>query len=288
MKKSFIALPTIITLSIAIVVPASTAHAAVKMPLRIISLSPSATEILFGIGAGKQVIAVDQDSNYPSIAPTSKLNGLEPNIEALTNYKPDLIVLQSTATKATEVVKQFKRLGIPVITEVTPNTMGDLYAEISLLGKATNHVATAQKLVTSMKAKISAIIKSVPTSKPLSFYHELDNTDYSATSKTFIGQVYKSFGLTNIADAAQGADATGYPQLTPEFIIQRNPDLVLLADAQYGETSKSFGSRAGFSTLTAVKASHTVELPADISSRWGPRIVDFYQLVANAIQNIGK
>ena len=286
MKRSFGALPTIIAIATA-VVPVG-AHAAVKAPARIISLSPSATEILFGIGAGKQVIAVDQDSNYPLVAPTSKLNGLEPNIEALTNYKPDLIVLQSTATKAAEVVKQFKKLGIPVILEVTPHTMGDLYAEISLLGKATNRLARAQKLVTSMRSKILAIVNSVSTNKSLSFYHELDNTNYSATSKTFIGQVYKSFGLTNIADAAQGADATGYPQLTPEFIIQRNPDLVLLADAQYGESSKSFGSRAGFSNLTAVKTLHIVELPADISSRWGPRIVDFYQLVATAIQNLGK
>ncbi len=286
MKKSFIALPTIITLSLAIAIPVSTAHAAVKTPLRIISLSPSATEILFGIGAGKQVIAVDQNSNYPTSAPITKLDGFAPNVEAIAKYKPDLVIVQSTSTKVMQVVAQLKKLGISVITEITPNNLADVYAEIQIDGRATNHVASAQSLIKSMQAKIAAIIKSAPTQKPLKFYHEIDNTDYSATSKTFIGQVYKSFGLVNIADGAKGADATGYPQLTPEYIIQSNPDLIFLADAQYGESSKTFGTRAGFSTLTAVQASHVVELPADIPSRWGPRIVDFYQLVADAMKKV--
>jgi iron complex transport system substrate-binding protein len=284
MKKSFVALPTIIAIAIAVVPVA--AHAAVKAPARIISLSPSATEILFGIGAGKQVIAVDQNSNYPTNTPITKLDGFTPNVEAITKYKPDLVIVQSTSTKVTQVVAQLKKLGITVITEVTPNNLNDLYAEIQIDGKASHQVAAAQSLIKSMQTKIAAIIKSTSTQKSLKFYHEIDNTNYSATSKTFIGQVYKSFGLTNIADGAKGADATGYPQLTPEYIIQSNPDLIFLADAQYSETTKSFGARAGFSTLMAVKAGHVVELPADIPSRWGPRIVDFYQLVADAMKKV--
>ncbi len=284
LKRSSLAALIAISLASAALVPA--AHAAPKYPNRIISLSPSATEILFGIGAGRQVVAVDQNSNYPTTAPVTKLDGFTPNVEAIAKYKPDLVILQSTSTKVTQVVVQLKKLGISTITEITPNNLTDLYAEIQADGKATGRVSSAQTLIASMRKKIAAIIASTPKQKPLKFYHELDNTNYSATSKTFIGQVYSSFGLVNIADGANGADMTGYPQLTPEYIIQSNPSLIFLADAQYGETAVTFASRAGFSTLAATKGSGVVELPADIASRWGPRIVDFYQIVANAMRKV--
>jgi iron complex transport system substrate-binding protein len=137
-----------------------------------------------------------------------------------------------------------------------------------------------------MKRKIAAAVKSGRTSKKISFFHELDNSLYTATSDTFIGKVYKDFNLINIADPAATADSAGYPQLQSEFVIKSNPKIVFLADAQYGESLATLTKRPGWSGIAAVKNQNVVSLPDDIPSRWGPRLVDFYQFIADAIAKV--
>jgi iron complex transport system substrate-binding protein len=123
-------------------------------------------------------------------------------------------------------------------------------------------------------------------SSKIRIFHELDDTYYSATSNTFIGKVYKSFGAVNIADAAAGADNSGYPQLSAEYLLKSDPQVIFLADAQYGVTADSVSKRAGWSQISAVKNQKIVELPADIPSRWGPRLVDFYKLIGNSLAKV--
>jgi iron complex transport system substrate-binding protein len=261
-------------------------HAAPNIPKRIISLSPSATEILYAIGSGKQVIAVDDLSNYPSEAPMTKLSAFNPNVEALLNYKPDLIILNADATKALEVKAALEKLKIKVFLERAPKTLREAYLEITALGRATGKISGAQSVVSDMKRKIAAAVKSGRTSKKISFFHELDNSLYTATSDTFIGKVYKDFNLINIADPAATADSAGYPQLQSEFVIKSNPKIVFLADAQYGESLATLTKRPGWSGIAAVKNQNVVSLPDDIPSRWGPRLVDFYQFIADAIAKV--
>jgi iron complex transport system substrate-binding protein len=261
-------------------------HAAPNIPKRIISLSPSATEILYAIGSGKQVIAVDDLSNYPSEAPMTKLSAFNPTVEALLNYKPDLIVLNADATKALEVKAALEKLRIKVFLERAPKTLREAYLEITALGRATGKISGAQSVVSDMKRKIAAAVKSGRTSKKISFFHELDNSLYTATSDTFIGKVYKDFNLINIADPAATADSAGYPQLQSEFVIKSNPKIVFLADAQYGESLATLTKRPGWSGIAAVKNQNVVSLPDDIPSRWGPRLVDFYQFIADAIAKV--
>jgi iron complex transport system substrate-binding protein len=261
-------------------------HAAPNIPKRIISLSPSATEILYAIGSGKQVIAVDDLSNYPSEAPITKLSAFNPNVEALLNYKPDLIILNADATKALEVKAALEKLKIKVFLERAPKTLREAYLEITALGRATGKISGAQSVVSDMKRKIAAAVKSGRTSKKISFFHELDNSLYTATSDTFIGKVYKDFNLINIADPAATADSAGYPQLQSEFVIKSNPKIVFLADAQYGESLATLTKRPGWSGIAAVKNQNVVSLPDDIPSRWGPRLVDFYQFIADAIAKV--
>jgi len=255
-------------------------------PTRIISLSPSATEILFGIGAGSQVIAVDDNSDYPTNAPFSKLSSFTPNVEAIAAYHPDLVVLQSSATGAANVQAQLLKLKINVFLEVTPNNITDAYAEFVALGKATGHPSRALALVASMKSQIAEIIAKYRKKSPVSIYHELDNTLYSADSSTFIGQIYSDFNFANIADAASGADSGGYPQLTPEAVIKANPKVIFLDDAPYGESSSTVASRPGWSGISAVKYKHVITLPLDIPDRWGPRMVDFYRFIGQATAKI--
>ena len=262
------------------------AQASSSIPKRIISLSPSATEILYAIGSGKQVIAVDDLSNYPSEAPMTKLSAFNPNVEALLNYKPDLIILNADATKALEVKAALEKLKIKVFLESAPKTLREAYLEITALGRATGKISGAQSVVSGMKKKISAAIKAGKTSKKISFFHELDNTLYTATSDTFIGKVYKDFNLINIADPAATADSAGYPQLQSEYVIKANPKIVFLADAQYGESLATLTQRPGWSGIAAVKNKNVVALPEDIPSRWGPRLVDFYQFIADTIVKV--
>lgn len=252
-----------------------------KRPARIVSLSPTATESLFAIGAGAQVVAVDDQSNYPASAPRTKLSGYRPNAEAVAAYEPDLVV---TSSSANNLLPALDRLKIPVLLEPAAKSIGDAYVQIRQLGFATGHDAEAVSLVQRMKKGIAAIVALTPRGRQLSVYHELTPDYYSATSRTFIGRVYTLFGLRNVADAADKA-GYGYPKLAGEYVIASNPDLIVLADTKCcGQSSETVRSRAGWDSIAAVRNGNVVAANDDTASRWGPRIVDFLRLVAQKVR----
>jgi iron complex transport system substrate-binding protein len=257
-----------------------------KKPTKIISLSPSATEIFYAIGAGSQILAVDNLSNYPANTPVSEISAFEPSVEAILAKKPDLVLLSIDSTKAPQIRNALVKLDIPVLMEKAPSTLKDVYAENTLLGRVTDRQAGAVKLNTSMAKSIKATLAKAKKSSKIRIFHELDDTYFSATSNTFIGKVYKSFGVVNIADAAAGADNSGYPQLSAEYLLKSDPQVIFLADAQYGVTADSVSKRAGWAQISAVKNKKIVELPADIPSRWGPRLVDFYKLIGDSLAKV--
>jgi iron complex transport system substrate-binding protein len=257
-----------------------------KKPTKIISLSPSATEILYAVGAGSQILAVDNLSNYPANAPVSEISAFEPSVEAILAKKPDLVLLSIDSTKAPQIRNALVKLGIPVLMEKAPATLKDVYAENTLLARVTDRQAGAVKLNASMAKSIKEILAKAKKSSKIRIFHELDDTYYSVTSNTFIGKVYKDFGAVNIADAAAGADNSGYPQLSAEYLLKSDPQVIFLADAQYGVTADSVSKRAGWSQISAVKNKKIVELPADIPSRWGPRLVDFYKLIGASLAKV--
>jgi iron complex transport system substrate-binding protein len=249
-----------------------------RYPHRIISLSPTATEDLFAIGAGKQVVAVDQDSNYPQRAPRTSLSGLTPNVEAIANYHPDLVIIFYNPSG---FASQLRNLGIKVVNEPAADNLKQAYDEILQLGRLTGHATGAKAVVNSMRTRLAGIVRSVPkTRRHLRVYHELDQTYYSATSKTFIGSIYKLFGFRDIADAASGASG-GYPQLSAEYIIAKNPQIIVLADTKCCQQSyATVAARPGWSTISAVQHHRVVDANDDVASRWGPRIVQFARTVA--------
>jgi iron complex transport system substrate-binding protein len=257
-----------------------------KKPTKIISLSPSGTEIFFAIGAGPQILAVDDYSNYPANAPVSEISGYQPNVEAILAKKPDLVLLSVNSTKAPQVRNALVKIGIPVLMQPAPATLNDVYAENTILGKVTNRQAGAAKLNAAMAKSIKDILAKAKKGSKIRIFHELDDTYYTATSETFIGKVYRDFGAVNIADEASGADNSGYPQLSAEYLLKSDPQVIFLADAQYGVTADSVSKRAGWSQISAVKNQKIVELPADVPSRWGPRLVDFYKLIGDSLAKI--
>jgi cobalamin transport system substrate-binding protein len=249
-----------------------------SLPSRIVSLSPTITEDLFAVGAGKQVVAVDQDSDYPKSAPRTSLSGYTPNVEAIANYHPDLVFISFDPGN---FASQLRALGIEVVNEPAATNLGQAYREIRQLGRLTGHVAQAQRVVHHMQVRLRAIVRSVPRSRRhLRVYHELDQTYYSATSKTFIGTIYKLFGFRNIADAAD-TTGSGYPQLSAEYILQQDPQIIVLADTRCcGQTPATVAARPGWGTIAAVRHHRVVGVNDDVASRWGPRIVEFAKRVA--------
>jgi iron complex transport system substrate-binding protein len=274
--------------ALAVVSLSAAAHQATRAthrPHRIISLSPTVTEDLFAIGAGKQVVAVDDQSNYPKRAPHTSLSGFTPNVEAVANYHPDLVVISYDPGN---FASQLRQLKIKVVNIAAATSLGQAYAEILKLGRLTGHTKGANAVVSSMKKRLAAIVRSVPKSRRhLRVYHELDPTYYSATSNTFIGSVYKLFGFRDIADAA-ATTGNDYPQLSGEYIVQQNPQLIVLADTRCcQQTAATVAARPGWSTIAAVRHHRVVGVGDDIASRWGPRIVQFAGQVAKIARKTG-
>ena len=250
-----------------------------KQPQRIVSLAPSLTEMIFAIGAGQQVVAVDEYSNYPTDVPKSDLSGYKPNAEAIAKYSPDLVVISDDSENITD---QLKALSIPTYVAPAANTLDDTYREIAELGLLTGHSAQASALVDQMKSDLDKLVRDLPKrSKPLTYYYELDNTYFSVTSKTFIGELFTAAGLVNIAD--EGNTDNPYPQLSAETIIKANPDLIFLADTKCcGQSAATVAARPGWSGLAAIKNGGVIALDDDVASRWGPRVVDLQRIVVDA------
>jgi iron complex transport system substrate-binding protein len=251
-------------------------------PTSILSLSPTSTEMLYAIGAGSQVKAVDNDSDYPPQAPKTKLSGFQPNVEAIAAYKPDLVVVDANTSGLVNRLAAFK---IPVLVMPAAAKLSDVYAEFDQLGRATGHLAQAERENARLRSQLAQIAAAEPHhAAPLTYYYELDQTYYSVTSDTFVGQLLHLLGMKSIADTAKGAAAAGgYPQLSSEFIIKANPDYIILADTLCcRQNAATVAKRAGWSGLTAVKEGHIIALNDDIASRWGPRITNLLRTVETA------
>lgn len=251
-------------------------------PTRIVSFSPTATEILFAIGAGDQVVAVDSLSDFPAEAPTTDLSAYEPNVESIIELDPDLVVITFDPGALTDGLNA---AGIPVLTQFTAVSIDDAFSQYEQLGAATGHTDEAAAVVADMRAKMDAIVGGLPGgASGITYYHELDSTLYSITSSTFIGELYGLLGLENVADPADDGSAFGYPQLSAEYLVDADPDFIFLADTKCcGVTADSLAERPGWEALTAVTEGRVVELDDDVASRWGPRMVDFMEIVAAAI-----
>jgi cobalamin transport system substrate-binding protein len=257
-------------------------------PASIVSLSPTATEMLYAIGAGTQVKAVDKYSNFPPDAPTTDLSALRLNVESLIAMKPDLILVADPVAKLTE---RMKALSIPVLRLPAATKIEDVYAEMSELGQATGHVPQARTEAASIRAQLGQVASGLPhRPTPLTYYFELTPNYYTVTSDSFVGQLLQMVGLRSIADSASGAaKSSGYPQLSGEFIVKADPNFVLLADTVCcHQTAAAVANRPGWHQLTAVREHHVVALNDDIASRWGPRIVVLLRTVARAVgQKVG-
>jgi iron complex transport system substrate-binding protein len=256
-----------------------------REPTRIVSLDPSATEDLYAIGAGTQVVAVDQNSDYPPGAPVTSLSGVTPNIETVLRYNPSLVVASQNSGG---LVSGLGKLGIPVLIEPAATTLSGVYRQIEQIGQATGHYNQAKEVVKNMQEVISDAVAQVGTRfRGMTYYWELSGDPYySATSATLIGHILDMFGLKNIADAAGKPADGGYPVLSGQYIIAARPQFIFLQDDQPaygGQTPAMVAGRPGWAVIPAVRDHDTFSLNDDVASRWGPRVPSLVNALANAL-----
>ncbi len=250
-------------------------------PGRIVSLSATHTEMLYAIDAAELIVATDLTSNYPAAAQTTtKVDAFNFNVEEIAAVEPDLVV---TGFNFQGELEALEAIGIPVLLLAPAANLEEAYEQIEILGSVTGREREAAGLISSMQARIDALTGSTPGGS-LTVYHEVDNTLFSASSATFLGDIYRRLGMSNIADAVPDEFGSGYVQLSEEYLFSEDPDLIFLGDAGFGESLESVTARPGWGSLTAVQNGAVFELDGDIAGRWGPRTVDLVEEIVAAIK----
>lgn len=247
-------------------------------PQRIASLSPAATEILFAIGAGDQVAAVDKFSNYPPEAKTrQQLDAYQPSVEAIAGTQADLVLL---VYDPGDLVDGLARAGLTVFFLETPTSVDGVLEQIRLLGQATGHLQEAQVLVATMEERIAAIQQRLAdVEQGPSLFHEVDNQLYTVAPNSFVGNLYTILKAQNIAAGTDQA----FPQLSQEAIIEADPEVIILGDAAGGESPETVKARPGWGNISAVKNNRIYVVDPDIVSRPGPRLVDALETLAQML-----
>ncbi len=253
---------------------------------RIVSLAPSNTEILFAIGAGAQVVAREDFSNYPEEAaalPSVGGNMGKYNFEQIVALKPDL-VLASPLTSP-EAIQSMQELKLPVLVVPNPTSLEGLYANLGLVGQAAGQNARAKELIASLQAREKKILSAVAgtTERPLVFY-ELDATDpakpWTSGPGTFVDLLIGLAGGRNLGASLQGE----WAQISQEELIVQNPQVILLGDSLYGGvTPEAVAQRPGWSAIQAVKENRVLVFNDDLVSRPGPRMLDGLAELVKAI-----
>lgn len=247
-------------------------------PKRIVSLSTHSTEDLCSIGAGDQLAAVEGYANCPAGSKVKpELDAFKPNLEAIVGYQPDLVYVSSDQDG---IVEALRRVGTPVLYLKLPSSLNQVVQQIELFGRISDHDSEAQALVTSMRARIAAVTSEVQdvASGPR-VYHELDPTYFSAAPNSFVGDFYTVLKAQNIAAGAENE----YPQLSAEVIVERDPEVIVLADEPGGITADSVTARPGWSNISAVRNRRVCEIEPTLVSVPGPRVVDGLDALAKCL-----
>ena len=255
-------------------------------PRRIVSLAPSNTEILFAVGAGDQVVGLTKYCNYPPEAGAGRtaIGGFTANsisVEKILALQPDLVVAAGNSQKP--VIEALEQTHVMVVA-LDAQDLDGIYKNIFLAGQITGHTSQAGALVDQMKRRVAAVsdkVKTIPTGERLRVFYEVwDEPLTAAGPTTFIHQVIELAGGSNIfADVKEQ-----YPQVSPEVVIERNPD-VILGPSSHGSAlvASKIAARPGWQPIEALQKERIAIVDGDIISRAGPRIVDALESVAQLL-----
>lgn len=259
-----------------------TLHVPVK---KVVSLSPSNTEILFAVGAGDKVVGVTEYCNYPAAAlDIEKIGGFSADtisVETIVSLEPDVVL--AYGDRQVDVIEALEAVDIPVVA-LDPKTLTDVYDNITTVGQITGHEDQAQAVVADMKARIDVVIEKAATvaeeDKVLVFWEIFDEPLMTTGKSTYIGQMLELAGGVNIFGDLEEA----YPQINVEEVVSRNPQAIMGSDT-HGEklTPEMVGARPGWDQIDAVVNGRIFLIDGDIVSRAGPRLADAVEAIAQAL-----
>jgi iron complex transport system substrate-binding protein len=244
-------------------------------PERIVALAPSFVEVLFEVGAGEQIVAADENTDYPPEAESiPKLSGFDPSVEAIVETDPDVVLIQFDPGTLTDSLTQS---GIPVATLGSPADIDGVYKQIETIGLLSGHGEEAEALVSEMQSELADVVAEIPTDAHApTVFHEVDNTLFSVGPGSFIHDIYVVLLAENIAEATGEA----YPQLNNEAVIAANPEVIILADEKFGETPETVAARPGWDAIAAVQSGRIHGVDPDLISRPGPRLPETIQQIS--------
>jgi iron complex transport system substrate-binding protein len=254
-------------------------------PQRIDSLAPSNTEILFAVGAGKQVVGRDSFSDYPPEAkPLKDIGGSmgKYDTEAIVALHPDLVLAGEINTP--ELVNSLQQLGLNVYYLPNPTTLEGMFANLETVGQMTGHSSTAASLVGSLKKRVAAVdAKIMPLNYAPTVYYELDATDptkpYTAGPGTFVDLLITRAGGVNVGKSL----TSQWAQISLEQLVVSNPTIIILGDSAYGTTVDLVKQRPGWTGLAAIKNGQIYPFDDNLVSRPGPRLVDGLEALAKLL-----
>lgn len=247
-----------------------------KAPERIISVIPSATEIIFALGLGDKVVGVTENDNYPEeVLEIEKVGAFELNIEKIVSLEPDLVVADVLNGEA---VEQLRNKGVKVLV-VGASSVEETYEDIVLVGKATGTTEKAEGLVQEMKdhqADIEQIVSEIPEEERKTVWIEIGEELFTAANDTFLNELVTLAGGENIM-----IDQEGWPQVSEEEVIEKNPDVILLTYGSYVENAiDKVLERDSWQDITAIKEKQVYSLDSDMTERTGPRIIEGLESIA--------
>jgi iron complex transport system substrate-binding protein len=252
---------------------------------RIISLTPSNTEIVYAVGAGDLLVGDTEYCDFPEEAKNvAKIGGFSADtisIETILSLKPDVVLADGTGQES--VITALEQANIKVIA-LNAASLEDVYANIDLVGKISGHDVEAAALVDGMKARVAAVeekVTSIPEANRLTVFWEVwDEPLMTVGPKTFTGQLIQMAGGVNIFD-----DVTDdYPQVSSEEVVKRNPAVILGPDTHGDKLiTEQLAARPGWDQIDAVKNKKIFLIDGNISSRSGPRIVDALEIIAQSL-----
>jgi iron complex transport system substrate-binding protein len=240
-----------------------------RAPERIVALAPSFVEILFAIGGGDQVVAVDENSDYPpeEVAELPKLSGFDPSVEAIVEQDPDVVLIQFDPGTLKDALRSN---GISVLNLASPPSLVGVYQQIHTIGRVSGHAAESQQLTSDMEERINILVANIPDGEGPRVFHEVDNTLYSVGPGSFIHELYTTLRAKNIAEGT----GQPFPQLNNEAVISADPQVIILADEEFGESAETVAGRPGWDQISAVRDGRVHGADPDVFSRPGPRLVE--------------
>ena len=255
----------------------------IPVPLTsVITLAPSLTETLYFLGAADLITACDSNSDFPEeMTDVEKITNWDMSIiyESVVAAEPDLVL--AAEINSMDQIRELEDLGLTVFYVKNPQTFPELYESVRKIGEVIDREEEAAELTAALEARVDAVAEVMKDNKetPLVFY-ELDATDptkpWTAGKDTFISMIIELAGGKNLGDALEGA----WAQVGQEYLMDADPEIILLGDYLYGSTPEAVAERVGWDEISAVKEGKMYGFDDNLVSRPGPRLVDGLETIA--------